>query len=258
MALAEIDRLNGEIKIIYPTNQNIKKITEWEQEINNYPIKIIPQNTITSEQMKLLYVLFKQYGEEIGYTMLEMKEVLKEEFGFEYELGYFSLSPYKKNPLTLELATEFIQWIIEHALENNVNLYILDRKNNIQKHIREIVPDIQRYVIKCIKERICCVCGKKHDVPNGKIVDLEHYDNVNTIGGYEFDDGLKTRFLTLCREHHQQIHNLPKEEFLKKYILEAVYLNPKIVFEILKTYPNHFKLFRKRLKEGYYKNLQEV
>ena len=62
MSYAEIDRENMEIRIIYPTNSSVKKLVEYEEELNNYPIKIIPQNTITDEQMRLLYVLFKQYG----------------------------------------------------------------------------------------------------------------------------------------------------------------------------------------------------
>ena len=78
MSYAEIDRDNMEIRIIYPTNSSVKKLVKYEEELNNYPIKIIPQNTITDEQMRLLYVLFKQYGEELGYTMIEMKELMKE------------------------------------------------------------------------------------------------------------------------------------------------------------------------------------
>ena len=54
MAIAEIDRLNCEIRLLYPTNESVKKLAEWQEEINNYPIKIIPQNTITDEQI-LLY-----------------------------------------------------------------------------------------------------------------------------------------------------------------------------------------------------------
>ena len=256
MAYVEIDRKNNEIRLLYPTNESVKRLEEWQEEINNYPIKIIPQNTITSEQMKLIYVLFKQFGEEIGYTMLEMKEILKEEFSFENEIGDFSLSPYKKNPLTLEQAIELIQFIIEKALEENVNLYIADNKTRTKRHIREIVPDIQRYIIACLKNRVCCVCGEKHDFQNGKIVDLEHFDNISsTATTYELDDGLQSRFLTLCRKHHMEIHNIPKSEFIEKYHLQPVWLNEQLVYDLLSVYPNHFKLFRKRMKEGYYKNL---
>ena len=42
MSYAEIDRDNMEIRIIYPTNSSVKKLVEYEEELNNYPIKIIP------------------------------------------------------------------------------------------------------------------------------------------------------------------------------------------------------------------------
>ena len=56
MSYAEIDRENMEIRIIYPTNSSVKKLVEYEEELNNYPIKIIPQNTITDEQLKKICV----------------------------------------------------------------------------------------------------------------------------------------------------------------------------------------------------------
>lgn len=255
MAFAEIDRQGGVIRLIYPTNESVKKIQEWEDELNNYSIEIIPQNTITEEQMRLCYVLFKQFGEALGYTVGEAKELLKDMYSFDYEIGEFSLSPHKKNTLTLEQATEFIQFIIETAINENINLYIYKPQEKKTRHIREIVPDIERYVIACLKNRCCAVCGAIHDFENGKIIDLEHYDNISRLGGYEFDDGLQTRFLPLCRQHHTEIHSIPKQEFLEKYHLQAVYLNEKLVFELLDVYPNHFKLFRKRLKEGYYKEM---
>ena len=255
MSYAEIDRENMEIRIIYPTNSSAKKLVEYEEELNNYPIKIIPQNTITDEQMKLLYVLFKQYGEEIGYTMIEMKELLKEMFCFNQEISEFSLSPYKKNPLSKEQATEFIQFIIEQAIENGVNLYIKDTKQGTVKHIRQIVPDIRRYVIKCLKTKICAVCGNYHDPDNNHFIELDHWDNVNQIGGYEFDDGLQTRFISLCHKHHLEKHNIGRESFENKYHLEGIYLNEQLVYDLLDVYPSHFKLFRKRLKDGYYKNI---
>jgi hypothetical protein len=76
MAYAEIDRQNCEIRLLFPTNESVKKLEEWEEELNNY------------------------------------------------------------------------------------NLYIHDKKTGAKRHIREIVPDIQRYVIKCLRERVCCVLWK--------------------------------------------------------------------------------------------------
>lgn len=256
MSYAEIDRDNMEIRIIYPTNSSVKKLVEYEEELNNYPIKIIPQNTITDEQMRLLYVLFKQYGEEIGYTMVEMKELLKEMFCFNQEMGDFSLSPYKKNPLTKEQATEFLQFIIEQAIENGVNLYIKDTKTNSKRHISRIVPDIQRYTIKCLKTKICAVCGDYHSPDNNHFVELDHYDNVSsTATTYDLDDGLQGRFISLCHKHHLEKHNIGREKFENKYYLEGIYLNEQLVYDLLDVYPSHFKLFKKRLKENFYKNI---
>ena len=48
-----------------------------------------------------------------------------------------------------------------------------------------------------------------------------------------------------------------QQEFLEKYHLEPVYLNERLVYELLEVYPNHFKLFRKRLKEGYYSGIMK-
>ena len=35
MSYAEIDRENMEIRIIYPTNSSVKKLVEYEEELNN-------------------------------------------------------------------------------------------------------------------------------------------------------------------------------------------------------------------------------
>ena len=51
------------------------------------------------------------------------------------------------------------------------------------------------------------------------------------------------------------IYYIGRESFENKYYLEGIYLNEQLVYELLDVYPSHFKLFRKRLKDGYYKNI---
>ena len=139
---------------------------------------------------------------------------------------------------------------------NHVNLYIKDTKQGTVRHIRQIVPDIQRYAIKCLKTKICAICGDYHDPDNNKFIELDHWDNVSQLGGYEFDDGLQTRFISLCHKHHLEKHNIGREDFSDKYHIEGVYLNEQLVYELLDVYPSHFKLFKKRLKENFYKNIK--
>ena len=68
MAYTEIDRENKKIKFYFPTNKPAKRIKEWQEELKAYDIEIIPQNTITDEQMKLCYILFDQF-KRLGFGL---------------------------------------------------------------------------------------------------------------------------------------------------------------------------------------------
>ncbi|RRD39268.1 hypothetical protein EII29_07625 [Leptotrichia sp. OH3620_COT-345] len=247
MANAEI--LNNEIIITLPVEKVYPGLKqEIEEYFNNLPIKVLPIKKLSAAQNGLIHVLLKQFGDELGYTLIEIKEVMKEQFSISTDQLNFSTSC-----CDMETANEFISFIIEQALDLGINLYILGKQDKRYRHILEIDKMTERYIIACLRKRTCCICGKKHDEYN--TVDLEHYDNVNTIGGYEFDDGLQTRFMTLCREHHSERHSISEKDFENKWYLSGVWLNPQLVYELLPVYPNHFKLFRKRLKEGYYDGL---
>lgn len=243
MANAEIS--NQEIIITLPVEKVYPGIKEkMEEYLNHFPIKVIPVKKLSQAQNGLIHVLLKQFGDEIGYTLIEIKELMKEQFAISTDRLDFSTAK-----CDMETANEFISFIIEQALELGINLYILGKHDKRYKHILEIDNITQRYVIACLRKRTCCICGKVHDEYN--TVDLHHYNNVNTIGGMDQDDGLKTPFMSLCREHHNLFHNKGKRHFEALYHIEGVWLNPQLVYELLDIYPNHFKLFRKRLKEEY-------
>lgn len=244
MALAEI--YDDCIIITLPVEKVTAGLkTDLEEYLNNLPIQVIPIKKLSQAQNGLIHVLLKEFGEELGYTLSEIKELVKEQFAVATDRLNFSTSR-----CDMQTANEFIAFIIEQALEMNVNLYILGKHDTRYKHILEIDNITQRYVIACLRKRTCCICGKVHDEYN--TVDLHHYNSVASIGGMEKDDGLKTPFMSLCREHHNLFHNRGKKYFEDLYHIEGVWLNPQLVYELLDIYPNHFKLFRKRLKEGYY------
>ena len=248
MANAEI--IDSQIVITLPVEKVTAGLkTELEEYFNNLPIKVIPVKKLSQAQNRLIHVLLKEFGEELGYILSEIKELMKEQFAIATDRLDFSTAK-----CDMQTANDFIAFIIEQALELGINLYILGKHDKRYKHILEIDNITQRYVIACLRKRTCCICGKVHDEYN--TVDLEHYDHLSsTATTYELDDGLQGRFLTLCREHHSEIHSIPKSEFIENYHLQPVYLNEQLVYELLDIYPTQFKLFRKRLKEGYYKNI---
>ncbi len=211
---------------------------EMEERLNNYPIEVIPVKKMSAAQNGLIHVLFKQYGEEKGYTMVEMKEIMKSEFARAYDIFNFETSK-----CDMQTANEFIAFMIEHAIDNDVNLYILNKKEKTTRHILEIDFITQRYVIACLKKKMCAICGKIHDEYN--TVELHHWKSVaSAVGTYDNDDGLSTPFMSLCTFHHSEFHNTGIESFKNKYHIEGVWLNNRLVIDLKKVYPNHFKGFK--------------
>ena len=217
---------------------------QLEEHLKKLKIRVIPIKKLTKAQNGLIHVLLKQFADELGWTMQDMKEYQKEQFALSRDLEKFSTAS-----CDMEMANDFIAFIIEQALENEINLYILNKHDNRYKIILNIDKTTERYVIACLRAKTCAICGRKGS-------DLHHWKTIASAAGtYENDDGLKTPFMSLCRIHHNEFHEKGQKEFEKKYHIEGVWLNPQLVYELLGVYKNHFKLFRKRLKEGYYRGI---
>ena len=176
MAYTEIS--NQEIIITLPVEKVYPGIKEkLEEYLNHFPIKVIPVKKLSQAQNGLIHVLLKQFGDEIGYTLIEIKELMKEQFAISTDRLDFSTAK-----CDMETANEFISFIIEQALELGINLYILGKHDKRYKHILEIDNITQRYVIACLKKRVCCICGKEHNEYN--TIELHHWNSVASIGGY--------------------------------------------------------------------------
>ena len=243
--MAYMEIANEEIVITLPVEKVYPGLKQLiEERLNHYPIKVIPVKRLSKAQNGLIHVLLKQFGEELGWTMQDMKEYQKEQFALSRDLGKFSTAN-----CDMEMANDFIAFIIEQALENEINLYVLNKHDNRYKSILKVDKTTERYVIACLRAKTCAICGRKG-------ADLHHWKTIaSAAGAYENDDGLKTPFMSLCRIHHNEFHEIGQKEFEEKYHIEGVWLNPQLVYELLGVYPNHFKLFRKRLKEGYYRGI---
>ena len=251
MANAEIS--NQEIIITLSVEKVYPGIKEkLEDYLTHLSITVSPVKKVSQAQNGLIHVLLKQFGDEIGYTLIEIKELMKEQFAISTDRLDFSTAK-----CDMETANEFISFIIEQALELGINLYILGKHDKRYKHILEIDNITQRYVIACLRKRVCCICGKEHNEYNE--IQLDHYDTMaNTVGTYKNDDGLHGRFLPLCSYHHFEKHSKSLKEFENKYHIEGIYLNPQLVYELSGVYKNHFKKFRREYKEGKYGNLEKL
>lgn len=159
-------------------------------------------------------------------TMFDM--ILKAYQMLQTKSGYFSLS---LNQLSQKQANDFVQWLIQLAIEYRIELRqeIINAIDQEEYH--------RAFIFACLKNKVCCVCGKN--------AELHHYDQASSIGGYKFDDGLKLRVMPLCREHHTEIHNIGRDVFSNKYHLAGIRLKVNEVAYLKKNvYKNHFEAFK--------------
>lgn len=234
---------NGEIILSVPTDTSNKEIKELIDKIRAGEITVKFTDKISLEQLHLIWVLCKELGDSIGYTREEMRELLQEEFCNKNELPYFSISPSKSDCCSKDVATSFIQYIIEFAIEQGYNLIIPEGKGvkRTYKSVREVCPDIHRYIIACLRNKVCCVCGRRDNV------DLHHSPALGVP--YEQDDGKQTGFMSLCREHHTLAHSMGLKEFEKLFCLQPVWLTDSLIFDLKKVYKNHFQNFKEQPRE---------
>lgn len=75
----------------------------------------------------------------------------------------------------------------------------------------ELLPKNESwYLYQCCKHRKCAICGKQAEIHHAiNLVGMGN--NRNTV------NHLLSYFIALCREHHNEIHNLGLTEFSKKY-----------------------------------------
>ena len=164
--------------------------------IKNLEIRFDDGRHITVEQRKKIYATVNDIVEYTGYMQEEQKEWLKYLHISRTGCNYFSLSN-----CSIETAKEFINTILDYCLENGIMLKEigLERTN-----------DIDHYLWKCLKERVCCICGKPHS-------DIHHIEAIGR--GYDrnkYDDSEHLK-ACLCRNHHTESHTIGQLEFMKKY-----------------------------------------
>jgi len=158
---------------------------------------------ISPEQRKKIYALFRDIASYTGNTPDNEKETMKNLFIADTQYGAFSLSN-----CSWELASDFIEWMINFAFENGVRL---------SEHPLRTLEDIEKYVRMCLKHKICAICGKPGE---------QHHWNAIGMGRdrRKVDDS-DLRKIQLCRTHHTEVETIGRDSFEKKYHVYGVIWN---------------------------------
>ena len=143
-------------------------------------------------------------------------------------IDLFSLSPNNENCASRELASDFIEWLVNLCVENAIPCTdtLLNR-----------AEDVQRYVYACVANRRCAICGRKADIHEVETVGSGR--NRSKIGH------VGQLVEPLCREHHQEVGSMGQKSFDEKYHMQGIRLDEHLC-EILKWQKNARK--ERRLK----------
>ncbi|MBC9707323.1 MAG: hypothetical protein H9W81_20850 [Enterococcus sp.] len=165
------------------------------KKIRNAEIRFDDGRHISAEQRKKAYATIRDISDWTGYLPEEMKEILKYQHMMRTGDAYFSLSN-----CSMDTAREFINTILEFALENGIPL----SDNAIER-----TDDIGRYLYYCLLQKKCAICGKDGEI--------HHEDAIGMGNDRTKVDDSSYKKICLCREHHTLAHSLGVIRFREMY-----------------------------------------
>jgi hypothetical protein len=144
---------------------------------------------ITAEQRKKIFSTIKDFSIYTGYDAEYARQLLT--LAFCYEMG---IEPFSLSNCSLEVAREFINYLIEFCIDNEIPL---------AETAIERTDDINKYLYMCVKKSICCCCGKQGVV-------------------YRLNDSKK---ISLCNTHYNEAKIKGLKDFEKLYKVYGIKIN---------------------------------
>lgn len=171
-----------------------------QKRIKKAEIRIDDGRLISVEQRRKAYATIRDISDYTGYMPEEQKEWLKYLHIERTGCDHFSLSN-----CTMDTAREFINTILEYALEMGIPL----SEEGINR-----ADDIGKYLFFCIKHKKCAICGKSGEI--------HHEDAIGMGNDRKVVDDSNYKKICLCREHHTIAHQMGVERFQKMYKIYGI------------------------------------
>lgn len=163
--------------------------------VGNAEIRIDDGRHISAEQRKKAYATIRDIADYTGYLPEEQKEWLKYLHISRTGCDYFSLSD-----CTMDTAREFINTILEYALETGIPL---------SEEAINRTDDIGRYLYYCLMHKKCAICGRDGEIHHEDAIGMGNDRTKIDDSGY--------RKICLCRLHHTLAHQMGIERFHHTY-----------------------------------------
>lgn len=166
---------------------------------------------ISRQQQKKIYAMIGDISDYTGHHVEFLKSYLKCEYIKMYGGEWFSLGYVDRTT-----ARKFIEFILHICFEWEVPLKL----NTV-----DLTRDVNNYLYLCLKYRKCAVCGCH--------ADIHHHENLVGMGmDRAKHNHIDSRFIALCRVHHNECHNIGHKTFEDKYKITAIKLNEVAIKEL--------------------------
>ena len=164
----------------------------------------------TAEQNRKAWALMS----EIAAFMGEEKDVVYRQMAVDFtakNLETLQGMLFHLSTATVSEASAFITMLVNLIIEYDIPT---------REPLYMMCEDVEKYVYACLMAKKCCICGKK--------ADLHHVDQIGAGYDRRTKPQIGAMVLPLCREHHQEWHNIGGTAFLAKYHVEAVPMDERI------------------------------
>lgn len=179
-------------------------LMKWgHQGVTECYVDWIDGRRLSDQQRRMCYALINAIAEWSGSSQDDIKEAFKLEFWAE-KVETLADKVFSLANAPMSLVAAFQKFLVAFILENDVPLKF---------PLLEYVDDTKDYVYRCLINKKCCICGKR--------ADLHHIDAIGMGNDRKEVQHLGREVMSLCREHHGEIHTIGKSAFFEKYHLDG-------------------------------------
>lgn len=173
------------------------------REVKEVYVDMIDSRPLSDKQRRMCYALVKAIADWSGSGSEEVKEAFKLDFWAE-RVDTLSDKIFSLSNAPMSLVAEFQRFLVAFILTHDVPT---------KRPLREYVDDIEAYTYLCLVRRKCAVCGRR--------AELHHIDAVGMGNDRTEVQHEGREVMSLCREHHTELHTVGKSEFMTKYHLDG-------------------------------------
>lgn len=177
--------------------------------------EVYEKDTTTDLQRRHFYALMGDYEIYTGVPLDHAESWFKYQFMQEEALD--ELPSLARNQMKKSEATNLLTFVITYMIQNDIPF-----RN--QKFY--LTADASKMLFALTMKRLCLVCGQTH-------ADIHHATNlVGQSNNRKTHDHWNSTFMSLCRLHHNEVHQLGLTEFMNKYFVKPVKLSKENLKEL--------------------------